>query len=106
MKLLIEVKGNKPLKDYGDNHVIAYDKNTDSYYVTTAESFFAGQNVKINNIKQEIDDTNARVMTMQKELASFENVIQGRINDFLKQYQETNAKLIAMVRELVEAKEE
>ena len=54
MKMLIEIQGNKPLSAYGDNHVIAYDSNKNSYYVTTAESFFAGQNEKIKDLLDKI----------------------------------------------------
>lgn len=117
MKLLIDIKGDKPLSAYGDNHIIAYDPNSKNYYVTTADSFFAGQNAKIREIRQQIDETKGRIVSLQQELTSFENVIQGKVDNFtanidakfenfLRTYQETNAKLIAMVKELIEAKEE
>ena len=117
MKLLIEVQGNKPLNEYGDNHVIAYNKQKNSYYVTTAESLFSNQNSKIDNVEQKLKETKTRLLSLQGELVSFEQVIQNNINnfenhmedrfrEFLQTYQETNASLIRMVRELIEAKEE
>lgn len=117
MKLLIDIKGNKPLSSYGDNHIIAYDAKNNNYYITTAESFFASQNMKIKDTLEKYNDAISRITSMQNELASFENVIQDKVNgfeanidarfeNFLRTYQETNAKLIAMVRELIENKEE
>ena len=52
MKLLIDIQGNKPLSSYGDNHIIAYNSETKNYYVTTADSFFAGQNAKIKKMAE------------------------------------------------------
>ena len=117
MKLLIEVKGNKPLSAYGDNHIIAYDPNSKNYYVTTAETFFAGQNSKIKDILEKYTEINKRLESIQTEQSNFVNIIKEnnnsfkiaqneRFENFLRQYQDTNRKLIEMVKELVEGKEE
>lgn len=114
MKMLIEIQGNKPLSAYGDNHVIAYDSNKNSYYVTTAESFFAGQNEKIKDLLDKITAFEGKFNALKEEVNKFEAGILNRVNNFqqentnkynnfLQTYQETNARLIAMVRELVGA---
>ena len=116
-KLLIEIQGNKPLNSYGDNHVIAYDANNKNYYVTTAESFFAGQNAKINKMIADMESMNIAITQMANKITDFEGRLLTRVNsfqsetdtkfrDFLVQYQETNARLIAMVKELIGANEE
>ena len=112
MKLLIEVQGNKPLNEYGDNHVIAYDSNKKSYYVTTAESFFASQNLKIKNMSEQVNEMQQKLTSMQQELANFEAMIQNQVNDFkqqvndrfndyLRTYQETNAKVLELVKDFI-----
>lgn len=116
-KYLIEIQGNKPLSEYGDNHIIAYDSNSKSYYVTTAESFYAKQNSKINEMLKNIEKTNIAISKMEEEISKFEGRLLTRVNsfqsetddkftNFLVQYQDTNAKLIAMVKELIGANEE
>lgn len=116
-KYLIEIQGNKPLSEYGDNHIIAYDSNSKSYYVTTAESFFANQNSKINDLTKSISELNNSIRKMENEIFQFEQGLAKKVNsfqnetnvkfeNFLTQYQDTNAKLIAMVKELIGANEE
>lgn len=117
MKLLIDIQGNKPLSSYGDNHIIAYNSETKNYYVTTADSFFAGQNAKIKKMAEDYAAANIRMVALQEELGKFEQILKNRMQnfeeninnkmtDFLKQYQDTNTRLIALVRELIENKEE
>lgn len=117
MKLLIDIQGNKPLSAYGDNHVIAYDSNKKSYYVTTAESFFAGQNEKLKAMETKLKAMDGLLTSMNEELTKFEGAVSMRVNNFksetdrkfdnfLRTYQDTNARLIAMVREVIEAKNE
>lgn len=116
-KLLIEIQGNKPLSSYGDNHIIAYDSNSKNYYVTTAESFFASQNNKIEDLLKNIERTNVAIAQMEEEISQFEGRLLTRVNsfqsetndkftNFLVQYKDTNARLIAMVKELIGANEE
>lgn len=117
MKVLIEIQGNKPLSSFGDNHVIAYNPNSKNYYVTTAETFFAGQNSKIEDILNKYTEINNRLKSIQEEQTNFVRIINEnnnnfkiaqneRFENFLRQYQETNSKLIGMVKELVKGKEE
>lgn len=110
MKYLIEIKGNKPLSAYGENHIIAYDSTNKNYYVTTADSFFAGQNKKIADILDKYTEINNRLKSIQEEQSAFVNLVNDENRrfkeNFIRQYQETNRKLLGMVRELIEGKEE
>lgn len=117
MKVLIEIKGNKPLSAFGDNHVIAYDPKSKNYYVTTAESFFAAQSSKIKSIESKVAELNDLLSGIRAELTSHEESVLGEMRQyktamdeshsaFIQQYQKTNAQLLAMVKELVKNKEE
>lgn len=90
-KLMINVKSDKPLSEYGDGHVIVYDKHKGYHYVQTYEQFMQPQNQKIKELEQELE----RFETKCKE---FMALMEEHEQEFLTRYQETNAKVIELVK--------
>lgn len=108
-KFVVEVDTHKPLNEYGDGHVLLFNKNTNRYYVTTRESLFAVQDAKIKKLEKEIEEFEKRETNLfknfkeelVKEIEKFENDALKREENFLSQYQETNSKLIDMVKKVI-----
>ena len=90
-KLIIDVKSNKPLSEYGDGHIIVYDKHNGYYYAQTYEDFVQPFNNKIKMLEKEIE-------TYEKKCDDFIKLMKEHEEEFLKKYQETNAKVIELVK--------
>ncbi len=119
-KLMIDVESTKPLNEYGDGHVLLYNKRDNNYYVTTRESLFAVQDAKIKELQEKYNDFEKKVSSdfksfktiiekkyeqelkeLQKENSEFKDSMVERETNFLYSYQETNAKLIDMVKKVI-----
>ena len=97
-KYVIEVETQKTLSEYGDGHVLLYNKDSNRYYLTTRESLLFPQNQKIKKLEKEIEDFE------DKELKAFKEFTEqslAREKKFLEEYQKTNACLINMVKKLI-----
>ena len=90
-KVTINVKSKKDLSEYGNSHVIVYDKHNGYHYVQTYEEFMQPQNQKIKQLEKELE----RFETKCKE---FMALMEEHEQEFLKRYQETNAKVIELVK--------
>ena len=93
-KLVIDVKSDKSLQEYGDGHVIVYDKFKKYYYVQTYEEFMYPQNEKIKKLEKELKE-------FEEKCNEFMKMIQEHETEFLKKYQESNAKVIALVKSTI-----
>ena len=93
-KLILNVKSDKPLQEYGDSHVIVYDKHNNYYYVQTYTEFMSPQNEKIKKLEKEIDD-------LKKTCELFTKTIIQHEREFLLKYQKANSKLINLVKNVI-----
>ena len=91
MLFKVEAKGDVPINELGDNHIMVYDNTKRSFYITTRESFLKPQLDEISSLKAEIKELKASNEEFKKEITT-------KINSFLKDYKETNAKMIQMIK--------
>ena len=90
-KLILNVKTDKPLQEYGDSHIIVYDKSNKYYYVQTYSDFMNPQNEKIKQLEN-------KVLELEKACQLFTETILQHEREFLVKYQKANSKLINLVK--------
>lgn len=90
-KLILDVKSDKSLSQYGDGHIIIYDKSNGYHYVQTYEEFTRPFNNKIKKLEEEIK-------LYEQKCNDFIKLMEEHEKEFLKKYQETNAKVIELVK--------
>ena len=126
-KYMITVDLDKPLAKFGDNHVLIYDKNSNTYSVATEEGFLAPQNKKIAELAEKFEKLKKATNTVLQETVKIQNEFVDRMTkrqnvfmedvkyknnkdrkemdekyqEFLATYKKTNSKMIEMIEELV-----
>lgn len=91
MLFKVDTKGDVPISELGDNHIMIYDNSKKCFYITTRESFLKPQLDEIASLKAKIDCLEAENKEFKKEITT-------KINSFLADYKETNAKMIKMIK--------
>ena len=108
-KLVLDVESQKPIQEYGDGHVLLFNKSANRYYVTTRESLFSVQDAKIQELEQKYNDfitnqvknNDAFKQLIDKTVTDFTNNMTEKETQFLEKYHDTMASLIEMVKKVV-----
>lgn len=89
-RLILEVESPKPIQEYGDGHVLLYNKASGKYYVTTRESLFAVQDAKISSLENKLkifmDDE-------KKKFDDFKNNVQVQNSNLKQKFEDYQEKI-------------
>lgn len=99
--VMIEIESDKMLSEYGDRHIILFDKNKKRYYVQTRENFLSEQNQENNKIRKEIKDLKKEIKNIEDSVKKYIDIADKKYQDFLLSYQETNQKVLNLVKSVV-----
>ena len=91
MLFKVDAKGDVPINELGDNHIMIYDNSKKCFYITTRESFLKPQLDEIAVLKAKVDHLEAQNEEFRKEITT-------KLNSFLADYKETNSKMIKMIK--------
>ena len=126
-KYMISIDLDKPLLKFGDNHVLVYDKSSNTYSIMEQQDYLAPVYNKMNELFNDFENlkksVNVTLMEMAKihngfleeaeakykeftannvdNYSNFTSKLSEKHDEFLATYKNTNSKMIKMIEELV-----
>lgn len=97
MVFLVEDNGRK----IQDDDILVYNENSKCFYVTSARTFLAAQNNKIQKFLDDITSEKTAIIKEKDELKDEFNKLKESYTDFIQKTKTINDKLINMVEKFI-----